>query len=174
MSTLLLIFVVIAICLAVLEFALLFRRGKHTSEPPLGSRPTQPGHKPPPKLCFLAMSAILFILAVFLIWSIVDTFFTTRPILIGSMGIVGTSYQVWHTLLLNRCTNLIKISYQKLYDGTKYTTVAVVVCSALQFQLYIVLLHQPSEELLKTDIYFLMLSFIAEYTTIFCVYLNVP
>lgn len=77
-------------------------------------------------------------------------------------------------LLLNHRTNLIKISCQKLYDGTKFTTLAVVVCSALQFQLYILLLRQPSEELLETDISFLMLSFIAEYTTVFYVYLNLP
>ncbi|OBT50478.1 hypothetical protein VE04_08864 [Pseudogymnoascus sp. 24MN13] len=159
MSTLLLIFVVIAICLAVLEFALLFGRDNGSSEPPPGSTPSQPGHKPPPKWWFLTMSAILFILAVSLIWSIVYTFVTPRPIIIGSIGIVGTSYQ---------------ISCQKLYDGTKFTTLAVVVCSALQFQLYILLLRQPSEELLRTDISILMLSFIAEYTAIFCVYLNVP
>lgn len=48
-----------------------------------------------------------------------------------------------------------------------------VVCSAIQFQLYILLLRQPSE-LLQTDINFFLLSFIVQYTSIFWVYVNVP
>lgn len=118
------------------------------------------------------MAAMFFILDVFYILSIMDTFVTLRPMFIGSMGIVAATYQVWHTLPLSRFTNIIKISLQKVYGAAKPTTVLCVVCSAFQFQHHILQLH--SSELLTTDIKFFLVTVVVEYTCIFWVYVNVP